>query len=116
MLMALTVPMLLDSLAIRIDGPRAWDADLTIDLVVTEPEAERARHRLTLHHGALTHRETAAPRTPPGLVLTLTKRQLLGVLAGQGAGGIATEGDPALLERLFSFLTKPDPNFPIVTP
>ncbi|MEU3607652.1 alkyl sulfatase dimerization domain-containing protein [Streptomyces sp. NPDC035033] len=116
MLMALTVPMLLDSLAIRIDGPRAWDDDLTIDLVVTEPEAERARHRLTLHHGALTHREITAPRTPPGLVLTLTKRQLLGVLAGQGAGGIATEGDPALLERLFSFLTKPDPNFPIVTP
>ncbi|MFF0203908.1 alkyl/aryl-sulfatase [Streptomyces sp. NPDC005017] len=115
-LMALTVPMLLDSLAIRVDGPRAWDDDLTIDLIVTGPDAEQVRHRLTLHHGALTHREIARPRTPAGLVLTLTKPQLLGVIAGRGLDGVETTGDQGLLARLFSYLTRTDPNFPIVTP
>ncbi|MCT4357168.1 MBL fold metallo-hydrolase [Streptomyces sp. Je 1-79] len=110
---ALTTDMLLDSVAIRIDGPRAWDEDLTIDLVLTD---ERRHHRLTLHNGALTHRAVSTPRTPAGLTLTLTRPQLLGVLAGGSLDGIATTGDPALLARLFSYVTKPDPGFPIVTP
>ncbi|MFE9045862.1 alkyl/aryl-sulfatase [Streptomyces sp. NPDC007818] len=114
MAMALTTDMLLDSVSIRIDGPRAWDEDLTVDLVLTD---EDTRHRLTLHNGALTHRTlTGEPRTPAGLTLTLTKPQLLGVLAGKGLDGVITEGDPALLTRLFSYVTQPDPGFPIVTP
>ncbi|MFG2867820.1 alkyl/aryl-sulfatase [Streptomyces sp. NPDC048338] len=112
---ALSVPMLIDSVAVRIDGPRAWDDALTVDLVLTD---EGTRRRLTLHNGALTHREAATPRTPAGLTLTLSKTQLLGLLAGEGTEslGIGTEGDPALLTRLFSYVTKPDPLFPIVTP
>ncbi|MDV9192852.1 alkyl sulfatase dimerization domain-containing protein [Streptomyces sp. SR27] len=116
MLMALTVPMVIDSIAIRVDGPRAWNDELTIDLVLSD---ENARHRLTLHNGALTHRAvTGEPRTPAGLTLTLAKAQLLGLLAGQGLQelGIGVEGDPALLARLFSYVTKADPDFPVVTP
>ncbi|MFF8413051.1 alkyl/aryl-sulfatase [Streptomyces omiyaensis] len=120
MAMALTVPMLIDSIAIAIDGPRAWDDDLVIDLVLTDgPTGAGARHRLTLHNGALTHRETVAPpRTPAGLTLTLAKAQLLGLLAGRTADelGVAAEGDPALLARLLAYRVKPDPGFPIVTP
>lgn len=113
MSMALTTTMLLDSIAVRIDGPRAWDEDLTVDLVLTD---EGDRHRLTLHNGALTHRVVTGPRTPAGLALTLTRPQLLGVLAGKGLGGIGVDGDPAVLARLFSYVTKPDPGFPVVTP
>ncbi|CAM5418351.1 MBL fold metallo-hydrolase [Streptomyces tanashiensis] len=68
MAMALTVPMLIDSIAIAIDGPRAWDDDLTIDLVLLDvPTDAGERHRLTLHNGALTHRVIAEPREPAGL-------------------------------------------------
>ncbi|MFE3069266.1 alkyl/aryl-sulfatase [Streptomyces sp. NPDC059247] len=114
MSMALTVPMLVDSIAVRIDGPRAWDEDLTVDLVLPGE-----RRRLTLRHGALTQRAVpAVPRTPAGLVLTLDKAGLLGLLAGGDPGepGIGVEGDPALLARLLSYVTTPDPLFPVVTP
>ncbi|MFE5974099.1 alkyl/aryl-sulfatase [Streptomyces sp. NPDC056460] len=113
---ALTTDMLLDSVAIRIDGPRAWHEDLTIDLVLTD---EQRRHRLTLHNGALTHRSAPAgeqPKTRPALTVHLTRPQLLGTLAGEGLGGASTTGDPSLLTRLLSYVTQPDTAFPIVTP
>ncbi|MFJ1567482.1 alkyl/aryl-sulfatase [Streptomyces erythrochromogenes] len=116
MAVALTTEMLLDSLAIRIDGPRAWDEDLTIDLALTD---EQRRHRLTLHNGALTHRSVPldrTPRTQPALTLGLTRPQLFGILTGQGLDGVTTDGDPALLGRLFSYVTEPDNAFPVVTP
>ncbi|WP_240804273.1 alkyl sulfatase C-terminal domain-containing protein [Streptomyces sp. A0592] len=116
MAVALTTEMLLDSLAIRIDGPRAWDEDLTIDLALTD---EQRRHRLTLHNGALTHRSVPldrTPRTPPALTLGLTRPQLFAILTGQGLDGVTTDGDPAFLRRLFSYVTEPDNAFPVVTP
>ncbi|GHA96993.1 alkyl/aryl-sulfatase [Streptomyces termitum] len=122
---ALTVPMLIDSLAVRIDGPRAWDDDLTLDLVLTDgpggPGAPggAVTRRLTLSRGALTHRELSGPpRSPAGLTLTLDKERLLGLLAGRDPAelGVGVDGDPALLARLFSYVTTPDPGFPVVTP
>ncbi|MEY9872054.1 alkyl sulfatase BDS1-like metallo-beta-lactamase superfamily hydrolase [Streptacidiphilus sp. MAP12-33] len=116
MAMALTVGMLIDSLAVAVDGPRAWDDALTIDLALTD---EQQRYRLILSNGVLIQRQTPladAPKEAAGLTLTLTKPQLLGVLAGQGLDGIQAEGDPALLARLFSYLTKPDRAFRIVEP
>lgn len=117
---ALTVEQLIDSLAVRVDGPRAWDMELVIDLVVTDGSATApVRHRLTLHNGALTHR-TAGPGAgswaPAGLTLTLSKPQLLSALAGEGPAGIEQSGDASPLGELVSVLTEPDRSFPIVTP
>lgn len=113
----LTVDMLLDSLAVRIDGPRAaQEPRLTIDLIVID---EERRHRINLEHGTLTHRGHPLHRTPKphaGLTLTLTRPELLGLLAGKGLAGIRTEGDRGLLKRLFSYVTQPDFEFPVVTP
>jgi len=116
MVMALTTEMLIDSIAVRVDGPRAWDDSLTVDLALTD---EGNRHRLTLQNGALTHRTVplgTAPKTPAQCTLTLTKPQLLGVLAGKGLDGIDHDGDPAVLARLFSYVTDPDKSFSVVTP
>ncbi|GAA4843364.1 alkyl/aryl-sulfatase [Kitasatospora terrestris] len=114
--LALTVEQLIDSLAIRIDGPRAWDTRLTVDWRITDLEQA---WRLTLSNGALTYRplpSSADPEHPADLTLTLTKPQLLGVLAGQGLDGITLDGDPAVLARLVALLDTPDPNFAVVTP
>src|SRR5690606_35051926 len=62
----LTPEMLFDAIAIQIDGPRAWDEQLSIDVVLTD---SGERYRLRLANGVLTH--TAAPQKD-GADLTLT--------------------------------------------
>ena len=75
-------------------------------------------HHLTLSNGALIHypRPDSAATPPADLALTLSKAQLLGLLAGHGLDGIAVTGDPATLLRLLGVLDSPDPSFAIVTP
>ncbi|GAX56319.1 alkyl/aryl-sulfatase [Streptomyces olivochromogenes] len=113
---ALTVGMLLDSLAVRIEGPRAWNEHLTLDLVIID---EQRRHRVNLHNGALTHRAMPVHHTPKphaDLTLTLTRPELLGVVSGRGLAGIESDGDTTVLARLLSYVSEPDKAFPIVTP
>ncbi len=49
---ALSVEQLFDSIAIRIDGPKAWDLRITIDWVFTDLAEEV---RMTLSNGVLVH-------------------------------------------------------------
>ncbi|MGI5256304.1 alkyl/aryl-sulfatase [Streptomyces angustmyceticus] len=116
--LAPTVDQLLDSFALRVDGPRAWSTALTLDLHL--PDEDRTWH-LTLSHGALTH--LSSPGAPPSagsrtadLTLTLTKPQLLGLLAGHGPGDAVRHGETAALDRLLGLVRTPDPTFPVVTP
>jgi alkyl sulfatase BDS1-like metallo-beta-lactamase superfamily hydrolase len=116
MTMALTVDQLIDSLAIRVDGPKAWDVTLTMDWHLTD---EDRVYRLMLSHGALIPRSTSAdkPFTEPAEAkLTLTKPQLLGVLGGGGLSGVRVDGDANVFTKLVGLLDTPDPAFPIVTP
>ncbi|GAA3011423.1 alkyl sulfatase dimerization domain-containing protein [Streptomyces drozdowiczii] len=109
---ALSVTQAFDSLAIRVDDPRAWDEQLTILWKITDLGET---YRMVLSHGALIH--YPGPKdTSADLTLTLTKPQLLGLLAGHGLDGITTDGDASALTRLLAVLDEPDPNFPIVTP
>ena len=72
--------------------------------------------RLTLSNGALIQTMNPKTRTAADLTLSLTKPQLLGLLAGHGLKGIEQKGEPATLSRLLALLDTPDPAFPIVTP
>jgi alkyl sulfatase BDS1-like metallo-beta-lactamase superfamily hydrolase len=109
---ALTVEQMFDSIAIQINGPAAWAEHLTIDWHLTDLDEH---YRMTLSNGALIHYPDPSG-SPADLSLTLTRAQLLGLLAGQGTGGISTEGDMGVLERLLGFLDPPEQGFPIVTP
>ncbi|MEV7191718.1 alkyl sulfatase dimerization domain-containing protein [Streptomyces sp. NPDC093510] len=114
MLMALSVDQLIDSVAVRIDGPRAWDVRLRMDWSL--PSLGGRVWHLTLRHGVLTYRSDTEADPEAGVRLTMTKPQLLAMLAGKGLGGIGVEGDASLLAELLAVVGKPDPDFPIVTP
>ncbi|MFE9242967.1 alkyl/aryl-sulfatase [Nocardiopsis sp. NPDC006938] len=109
---ALSVDQLFESLAIRVNGPRAWDERFAVDWVFTDLDTT---YRTTLSNGALTTREKPR-RGEPGLTVTLNKFRLLRLLAGKGTEGMAFAGDAELLDRLLGVLDRPDPSFDIVTP
>ncbi|MFC7306480.1 alkyl/aryl-sulfatase [Streptomyces monticola] len=113
MLMALSVDQLIDSVAVRVNGPKAWDVELSMDWVL--PSLGKVWH-LRLAHGVLTYRSGAERDPGAGVTLTMTKPQLLGLLGGKGLGDIEVEGDASLLQRLLGVVDKPDPVFAIVTP
>jgi alkyl sulfatase BDS1-like metallo-beta-lactamase superfamily hydrolase len=114
----LTPEMLFDALAIRVDGPRAWDVTLTIDIRLTDTGGF---HRLRLAHGVLT--QSAVEKADPAdLTVSCPRPALpavaLGVLAPEdfASAGVELAGDPSVLGRLLAVLDQPDPDFAIVTP
>ncbi|WP_069387419.1 alkyl/aryl-sulfatase [Cellulosimicrobium cellulans] len=114
----LTPAMLFDALAVRVDGPRAWDERIAVDVVLTDTGE---RYRLRLANGVLTH--SAAPqREDPDATLTTTRRALPALALGGlttdrlAEAGIEVSGDAAVLARLGAVLDPGDPDFAIVTP
>ncbi len=115
---ALTATQVFDSVAIRIDGPRAWDEHLTLSWVISDTGATYVTE---LRNGALNHREVDAPA--PGTCFTLTRAALIGLVTGTldpaqavADGTVAIAGDPSGLQRLVSLIAPIDPDFAIVTP
>ncbi|WP_392840613.1 alkyl/aryl-sulfatase [Streptomyces sp. LN500] len=122
---ALSVEQIFDSLAIRINGPEAWDHRATLDWRFTDLDEQ---YRTSLRNGVLvpTRMDPAeaavgfegAPGfedTPADVTFTLTRPQLLDLLAGKGLDTIAYTGDIGALRTLVSVLDSTDPDFPIVT-
>ncbi|WP_017571155.1 alkyl/aryl-sulfatase [Nocardiopsis halotolerans] len=109
---ALNVTQILDSVAIRVDGPRAWEEALSLDLHMTDTGE---RYRAMLSNGVLIHHPD--PRGDAAeLTLTLSKEQLVRVLSEGTLDGVEHRGDPDVLRRLVSVLDEPRTDFPIVTP
>lgn len=108
---ALTITQVFDSIAIRIDGPKAWDTTISIRWHFTDVDEI---YRMELHNGALIHYPTR--RTDPAdLTVTLTKPQLLGLLAGHDTEA-TMDGDTSTIKRITDLTTRPDTSFSIVTP
>jgi linear primary-alkylsulfatase len=114
----LSVSQLLDAIAIRLDGPRAWQQTLRIDWVVTDPDEA---HAITVRNGVLRHRPGRHEEADAALIV---KRRALDRLLLKTAdiatlvesGGLRVEGDGAKLGELLGLLDEPDPGFAIVTP
>ena len=119
LLSALTVEQTFESVAVRIDGPRAWTERLVLSWVITDLDAT---YITELRNGVLIHHEARAP-APQSTTFTLPRRALIELVtasidldAALSTGTISVEGDPADLHRLVSLLAPVDPDFPIVTP
>ncbi|MEV0332722.1 alkyl sulfatase dimerization domain-containing protein [Nocardia sp. NPDC050717] len=110
---ALSIDQLFDTLAIRVNGPRAAAESFRIEWHFTDLDTVM---RLTMSNGVLVRTVDPRSKADIDLTLTLTKQQLLGILAGKGLDGIDHSGDPGVLQRLLGLLDDPDPNFAIVTP
>ncbi|MFI8420526.1 alkyl sulfatase C-terminal domain-containing protein [Streptomyces sp. NPDC085479] len=111
MYLALTVGQIVDSMAVRVDGPRAWSLRILLDWHV-----EGTYWHLRLVNGLLTWTSDDRPAPDAALTMTMTRPQLLRLLAGEGTDGIAMTGDRSLLTRLLGVLEAPRQDFPIVTP
>ncbi|WP_328887977.1 alkyl/aryl-sulfatase [Streptomyces sp. NBC_00316] len=114
---ALSVEQIFDSLAIRIDGPQAWDHRATLDWHFTDLGEW---YRTTLRNGVLVPARTDPTDTaidaPADVTFTLTRAQLLQLLAGKGLDTIEHTGDIGALRTLVSVLDTTDPDFAVVTP
>ncbi len=115
LLTQLTPEQIFDSLAIRIDGPRSWDLDLTIDVTF---EDLNANYRLALSNGVLVHRKVAADEATASATVKLqNKSRLLAVAMGDVTSpGLEVSGDESVLQTLAGVLDEPDPDFNIIVP
>jgi alkyl sulfatase BDS1-like metallo-beta-lactamase superfamily hydrolase len=115
MLSQLTPEQMFDILAISVNGPRAWDLDLALDVTFADLDAN---YRLTLRNGVLVYRKrTADPDTAAATVTLAAKMRLMAAAMGDfSSPGLAIAGDTTVLQSLMSVLDKPDPDFDIITP
>jgi alkyl sulfatase BDS1-like metallo-beta-lactamase superfamily hydrolase len=120
LLAALTLDQLFDSLAIRVDGPRSWDADVTIRFNLRDADPAVLR----LRNGVLVHITGTTPEAAePDLDVALAEADLRALLLGTvqldaltAQGRAETTGDAGKLAELLGHLSAPDPDFAIVTP
>ncbi|WP_137846428.1 alkyl sulfatase dimerization domain-containing protein [Microbacterium sp. 2FI] len=109
----LSPEQLFDSLAISVNGPKAWDLTIDIDVTLTDLDVN---YRLSLHNGVLVYRKRN-PDDEPDVALTLTKARLIAVAGGDlTSPGLEITGDAGALQALLGVLDAGDPAFNIVTP
>ena len=115
MLSQLTPEQIFDIFAISINGPRAWDLDLALDVTFADLAAN---YRITLRNGVLVQRKRPAdPSTADATVTLAAKMRLMAAAAGDfDSPGLEVTGDPGALQALLSVLDRPDPKFAIITP
>lgn len=111
----LTPEQIFDSLALNVNGSRAWDLDIAVDVTFLDAGAN---YRLTLRNGVLVHRKVPAdPSTAQATVALANKLRLLALAVGDNdSPGLEVTGDTAALESLIAAVDRPDPAFNIVTP
>ncbi|MFB7166438.1 alkyl/aryl-sulfatase [Streptomyces sp. NPDC056242] len=121
MLAALATGQIFDSMAVRLDGPRAAAHRLLLRWEFTDTDEIWT---LLVGNGVLTPMRGDAPRAEaPQLTLRLERTTLDRILAQHtsfpeaiGSGAVTVKGDIAVLATFHSLLEKPRRNFPIVLP
>ncbi|SER08959.1 Alkyl sulfatase BDS1, metallo-beta-lactamase superfamily [Mycobacterium sp. 88mf] len=111
----LTPDQIFDTFAINVNGPRAWDLDLAIDVTFLDVAVN---YRVTVRNGVLVYREADADEASAQATVKLAnKLRLLAFAAGDATSpGLEVTGDVEALPSLLAALDRPDPNFDIVTP
>jgi alkyl sulfatase BDS1-like metallo-beta-lactamase superfamily hydrolase len=111
----LTPAQIFDGLAISVDGPRAWELDIAIDVTLLDRDTN---YRLALRNGVLVHREVPADLTIAAVNIKLDNafRLIKAAMGDIGSPGLEISGDRVALQQFLTVLDRPDPSFNIVTP
>src|SRR5580704_13234987 len=113
LLAQLTPEQIFDGMAISVNGPRAWDLDLAVDVTIAD-----SSYRLALRNGVLVHRRVPTDPSTAAVTLKLDSAfRLVLLTAGDFASpGLDVSGDQAALQQFVGVFDRPDPSFNIVTP
>jgi len=116
---AMTTPMLLDYMGIRLNAPKAGELRMRINLVTTDP-AER--YLISVQNGVLIHTPDKQSDTADATV-TISRQRLgdivrgLATLDGAAAdGSVQITGDQTVFGKLLALLDNFNPLFNILTP
>ncbi|MCF8608674.1 MBL fold metallo-hydrolase [Gordonia sp. HY285] len=110
----LTPAQIFDSVAISLNGPKAWGERLSLDVTFTDLDQT---HRLALSNGVLIHRRRLDKDGPADVTVATTKPRLLALLGGDDTSpGVEFTGDRGAFARLIEVVDEPDPAFNIVLP
>ncbi|MBN9743376.1 alkyl/aryl-sulfatase [Amycolatopsis sp. A1MSW2902] len=117
---ALTIEQIFDSVAIRVNGPRAWKAHLVLDWVIRD---EDRTVRTELRNGVLIQRRPKTRDTEANATITLDRPTLIGLINGTvplldalGDNRITAHGDLTALAELAGYTDQPARTFEIVRP
>jgi alkyl sulfatase BDS1-like metallo-beta-lactamase superfamily hydrolase len=115
---ALSVEQIFGAVAVRIDGPKAWDQHLVINWYLTDQDRTYVTE---LRNGTLNHRW--ADPVPDRPTLSLTRVNLIWLILGRldvgqalADGTIAIDGDAGAMGTLVGLVAPVDPSFEIVLP
>ncbi|BCJ37504.1 MBL fold hydrolase [Actinocatenispora thailandica] len=115
MLAQLPPEMFFDSIAVQVDGPRAWDTELALGWHFPD---HGERFRTVLHNGVFTRVRDG--KGDVDLTLTVPRAALAGLASGDldaaAAAGLTMDGDRQALQTLLGLLDPGDPQFNIVEP
>jgi alkyl sulfatase BDS1-like metallo-beta-lactamase superfamily hydrolase len=111
----LTPEQMFDTFAININGPRAWDLDVAVDVTFLDTATN---YRLTLRNGVLVYRKRPAEgATAQSTIKLANKMRLLAFAVGDtDSPGLQITGDAEALPSIIAVVDRPDPGFNIVEP
>lgn len=110
----LTPVQIFDAIAISVNGPKAWDLTLALDVTFADLDTN---YRASLHNGVFIAVEKPADAESADATLTLTRARMIKLIGGDLASpGVELTGDGGMLSTLLGVLDAGDPSFAIVTP
>jgi alkyl sulfatase BDS1-like metallo-beta-lactamase superfamily hydrolase len=111
----LTPEQLFDTFAINLNGPRAWDLDVAVDIAFLDTDTN---YRVTVRNGVLVYRKLPADEsTAQATIAFANKMRLLAFAAGDtDSPGLEVTGDTNAMPSVLAVVDRPDPGFNIIEP
>jgi alkyl sulfatase BDS1-like metallo-beta-lactamase superfamily hydrolase len=111
----LTPEQMFDTFAINLNGPKAWNLDVAVDITFLDSENN---YRVTVRNGVLVYRKRPAEESTAQATIKLAnKLRLLAFAVGDSdSPGLEVTGDPNAMPSVLAAVDRPDPGFNIVEP